>query len=296
MVEIKSMKSKEIFLPFMDGRYRVEAGLIPLAKDRLKKIFDFDEEFSFYRGRKQVSRNNLGETYPKDLLSQEKKCFVQRWMINRLLKEWPTFFQSFQKKNELHLNCALTNEILRFSSDFKFINDGGYEDGIDALAQQLQEDLAVWEINGRENRMALCHLSFPNGWDVRSKMGKNFIQTHTPVADFENLEAKEKNLVETMVFKGPYARFAWGLQAHSQLRKDPGERAIQFQDELENLYLRVERQTLSPLSEIKCSFFTIRTYLYPLRSFKKDGQIRKSLLKAVESMSKDALRYKNILN
>jgi hypothetical protein len=108
-------------------------------------------------------------------------------------------------------------------------------------------------------------------------------------------------MLESLVQKGPFTRFAWGIATDNRLNhhpiappdwdaKDWQGRTIGLHNP--ELYVRVERQNLIGLSAVNAFIFTIRTYFYPVADLTRMEQ--KALLGAVESMSEKALAYKGL--
>ena len=77
--------------------------------------------------------------------------------------------------------------------------------------------------------------------------------------------------MQAMMEKGPFVRFAWGMSTDRRLNHHPppppGVDAAawhgrNFNADRPALYMRVERQVLSPFSQLDASFFAIRPYFY----------------------------------
>jgi hypothetical protein len=69
-----------------------------------------------------------------------------------------------------------------------------------------------------------------------------------------------------------------------QVGKDPA---------LEDLHLRVERQTLQRLPKTRSLLFTIRTYVTPITKVTEDLEVAEALRTSVGSYSPDVAKYKN---
>jgi hypothetical protein len=110
--------------------------------------------------------------------------------------------------------------------------------------------------------------------------------------------------MQTIIAKGPFIRFAWGIATDNRLNHHPQApnetNPLEWQGRVfaprqAELYLRVERQTLHGFAHEGLVLFTIRTYIYDINwircNFPENLPI---LLSAVESMSSDSLTYKGV--
>ena len=298
------------YFPLAHGRYDVAVGLRPLGTDfgngpADRKTFLFDRNFPRYRQEKLRARAEQLEKYypPHAELSGALRNAVTRFLIERLVAEWPAFFRFDARR----LTCALTGDELEFSPNWDLTAQRTavlptYRDALDALAGNLQEDLAVWAREpggpyaegGPREWLASVHLCFPNHWAAADKIGRPFNTVHAPVAGFERLYRAAPNIVDGMVTKAPTVRFAWGLATDDTLNHHPQSdfKGRQFDPQHPQLFLRIERQTFSPFARENGSLFTIRTIFLDANDLTPAE--RQALIAALDSMSPDSLRYKGL--
>ncbi|MEE8428728.1 MAG: heme-dependent oxidative N-demethylase subunit alpha family protein [Gammaproteobacteria bacterium] len=90
-------------------------------------------------------------------------------------------------------------------------------------------------------------------------------------------------LVQSMINKGPFVRFAWRIATDTRLNHHPAPPAVQnvfdwrgrrFQTDNPKLFLRVERQTINRLPDVDAALFTIRTYFMDIKGL-QPGQLDK---------------------
>ena len=266
-------------------------------------VFLFDHDFARYREAKLRARaEQLEKYYPTHAqLSGELRQSVARFIVEKLVAESPQLF-AFDGRR---LRCALTSDELEFSPRFELTAQRtqavpAYRDELDALGSNLQEDLAIWAstpINGGGARewLAAVHLCFPNHWAAQEKIGRAFGEVHAPVAGFERLVRSVPNIVEGMVAKGPFVRFAWGVGTDDELNHHP-HNAFQgrtFDPSNPRLFLRVERQTISSFPTQSGALFTIRTFFLNCAT-DLSREERQALAAAIDSMSPESLRYKGL--
>ncbi len=293
------------YFPPANGRYDVAVGLRPLGTDfgngaLDQKVFQFDQHFTRYRQEKlRVRAERLDKYYPPHAeLSDALRSAVARYLIEKLVAEWPDFF-TFDGRR---LRCALTGDELEFAPNFiltaqRSVASPPYRDALDALASNLQEDLAVWtrEPGGTREWLAAVHLCFPNHWAAADKIGRPFNTVHAPVAGFERLYKAAPGIVDGMVTKAPSVRFAWGPATDDALNHHPQNefKGRQFDPQRPQLFLRIERQTLSPFPLENGSLFTIRTIFLDCAKDLTPTE-RQALIAALDSMTPDSLRYKGL--
>jgi hypothetical protein len=123
---------------------------------------------------------------------------------------------------------------------------------------------------------------------------------HEPVADFERIARAGDKLVEAMITKGPFIRFAWGIATDTRLNHHPDApagRTLERHDPEtlgSNVFMRIERQTLKGFPELNAALFTIRTTFRPVAEVARDPIQRDMLREAIATMSPEALLYKGL--
>jgi len=305
---------QNIYFPLEKGQYQVSPGLHAFGTDFGNGnadglIFQFDENFEHYRQTKLASRSeSLEKYYCMGELDPHKKSIINRFIVQQLCHESPELFSYQNQNNQHYLYCRLTGETLVFDSQYQLsevqADSISYTDGLDALAMQIQEDVALVEkpYVGHDRIIAL-HLCFPNHWAAKDKIGKSFLASHTPVPGMEKINQRAEQLLNSMLTKGPYVRFAWGLATDKYLNHHPLApegvdknlwQGRHFDPTDPQLYLRVERQLIHGFPAIDTFLFTIRTYFYDVARLKQSPARRQALQSALQSMSPETLRYKGL--
>jgi len=299
------------YYPFIVGQYDEKPNLFRLGRsfgngDRDSKILQFDNEFDAYRQLKLRARAVDYEKYVRDTLSRYDP---DTGLINHTLaviacSEYPEYFKKQDLESGWTLKCFLTGETLRFDEQDAYIDfvpsakDAGhfYQSGLDALASQFQEDICVVKKEGSSDRLVSVHLCFPNRWAPGDKIGKSFMEIHQPVGRFTETNPNASNLIKAVLGKAAYVRFAWGLSNDRILDHHPGTtRAFCFENDGDNLYVRVERQVLFGLPENNLLLFFIRTYYANCRELRHEKNTREGLANALASMNPELLAYKGLL-
>ncbi len=179
----------------------------------------------------------------------------------------------------------------------------------EALALNVQEDLVVIQraeapaasaTRNPSDRAAadtdaliMTHVCFPSSWPSDQVLGYSFRRVHGPVPGFADNPIAAASMVNAMVDRGPYTRFAWTVAADDQLDHHPtrGNQRAWQRDQTE-AWLRIERQVTVPFPDVSASLFLIRIYRYPLSSLSPDERAR--LREAIVQMPDSASRYKRL--
>jgi hypothetical protein len=306
-----------MYFPYQKGRYEVAPGLMPMSKDFGngaidQRLIQIDETYSAYR--KQFEANRGCEASSKyvclavDAEPAAVGAIAER-IAMELAKDYPAEVTYTKNGMTGIFQNKLTDEILEFTpNENKVVVKKGkiaYESAWDAIGAQIPEDIAIWRLkeDGSEMLEAL-HLNSPNHWAADEKIGKSFAEVHTPVAHIEKIVPWAVSILQGILQKGPFVRFAWGVGTDDRLNHHPFApagvdetrwRGRRFDPANPKLFTRVERQALLGFPEINRALFTIRTYFQDVDDLKKTHpDAVKGLIAAIESMSPESLIYKGL--
>src|SRR5688572_15095301 len=252
------------YFPPAAGRYEVKPGLVRFGRaldggEADSHVFQIDASFPRYHRAKLAARaERPGKYFQIHRFEPDVAATITRFIAARLTAEHPAHFSL--KGDQLH--CGLTGDNVPL--DF------------DALAMQVQEDLAAVSTEGEKHWLSAVHLSFPNHWAAEDKIGKTFALIHQPVAGMEQMNRQADSLVRVMLeATDGLVRFAWGVTFDDLLnhhpQPPPGARRVHaFDASNPRAFLRVERQTVWGFPAVAAALFTIRTYLYDFAEIKRD--------------------------
>jgi len=254
-------------LPFMTGTYTTAPGLTPLRAGQ--KIFDIDEHYDEYIDNKNRCREeDITKYYCESNFKDNTRKAVTNFLWTRINAEFPGKFSI---------------------GDF------------DHLVSQLQEDVAVVQLEGEKDWLTAIHLCSPNHWDPRTKIGRPFDGIHIPVPGIERTVRNYPVMLKMIVEKEVFTRFAWGIATDTRLNHHPEPRpgydpmqwrGRRMADENTEFFVRVERQNLIGLKDVNAFIFTIRTYFYKVAEF--GAEEKTTLAKAINSMTAASLEYKGM--
>jgi len=287
------------YVPFRHGRYEVAPGL---SQVRGGRGFELDRSFAGFRAAKLASRGRgLSNYYCTSDLSDGVRAAVVRFLLRRLAEEWPGLFRSESVDGRRHvLRCALTRETLTFNDDDDTLvgtdDVVGYVDAIDALASQVQEDLAVVSSAAAGRHwLSMAHVMLPNGWAPAEKIGGSFSAIHEPVAGMAAMNRRGEEFARLMVAaERGLVRFAWGVTFDDELDHHPSRPRTAFDPGRPRAFARVERQTIWGFPAVGAAVFTIRTYVYDADVFRRDPALRAALGSGLRSMSAASRAYKGL--
>ena len=176
--------------------------------------------------------------------------------------------------------------------------------GINALVDAsllVADDLAVMQPvksqDGREqlllNAAVVC---CPSRWMLSEKMGHNMLAIHEPVAKYaDHVGAAVDTYFQRLTVEKPVWRSNWIIQDHPALFQPqiPSEPLVKTPDEL---WIRMERQTLRRLPKTGGILFTIRGYQQPLPEYlSRSKKIAQDTRTLVERLPEDVAQYKSVL-
>lgn len=291
------------YLPFLTGKYTTGPALVLMeravnAED--SKIFQIDDDYQYYLQNKRDCRTeDIHKYYCEKILWKKTAVSVNWYIIQRLIKDYPENFLLEKIDGLWQLTNKKTGDEFRWNSENELMTGSVYLSLFDALCNQVQEDVAICQINRDEDWLAAIHLCSPNHWAPQDKIGRPFNEVHAPVADMEKTNKHYKKMFETLVHKGPYTRFAWGIASDTRLNHHPIPPAGINENEWRGrkageatYYIRTERQNIIGFPAENAFLFTIRTYFYDMDSLEPFEKA--ALLYALADMSAASLEYKGL--
>jgi dimethylamine monooxygenase subunit A len=294
-----------IYFPIENGVYSVAPGLKNLGNE---KIFQITQQFQAARENKLLARDERLSKYfcEKDFSLERKKTLAQ-FLIHRFVMEYPEVF-SFHDKA---LKCNHTGDEIHIDDDFSLTHFVSSEeilpkvtDIMDALALQVEEDLALVCKDSGRDFLALLHLCSPSHWAAEDKIGMNFFDVHAPIPGIEKVNRMADRLVETMIEKGPYTRYIWSFVTDKRLNHHPEApkgvdplvwkgRSFDKSQEIP-FYLRIERQVTFGFKSEQMSLFTIGISFLSGVEIKNNHHQRQELISALKSMTAESRVYKGV--
>jgi len=292
---IEQMPPPAIYRPYMDGRFTVRPGLRPLGKDfgngpRDNEVIQIDHQFPRYRQNKEQARERgLKRYHGYHNYSDAVRNAVTNVLVNTLLTEHPDLFH-YETRNHA-LSALLTGETVYLPPSCSTAHP--FENALDAIAMQIQEDIAVVSVS-QNNWVSAVHVTAPNYWTPADKLGESFIEVHEPVPNMDDTPKKIQNMIAGIVRGGRYVRFVWGLAPDDDLDHvdEPICENRTYHPTRNEFYIRVERQVLLGLPEASAIVFFIRTYIRPVAELSPEEC--RALASGLRSMTPEQQAYKGV--
>jgi len=295
------------YYPYASGVYDTRPGLYKLGTDLGNgmadtRIFQPDRYWKQYRANKEACRRENFDKYvcyhrqESDILGK-----IGLFIAEKLCQEQPQLYSTEEHGRYTIFSSTLSREHITFDPSGRLTDNCTYANLWDAMAFQVQEDIAIWQFDGERDWMSAIHLCAPNHWAPQDKIGSPFSAVHVPVAGMEKMRKRYQPMLKTLLKGGSYVRFAWGLSTDTRLNHHPVPppgidkqdwQGRSFDPDDPTLYVRTERQTLTGFPRLGAVLFSIRTYFEEVAKLPKKKKVH--LMKAIDSMSKDSLQYKGL--
>ncbi|KAI9043313.1 heme-dependent oxidative N-demethylase family protein [Aspergillus affinis] len=131
---------------------------------------------------------------------------------------------------------------------------------------------------------------FPNGFDTRKKLGLKLRDIHIPVPGYkEKLEKSMDRWFDRLEVGTVVRRFNWTVQPHNRLFASSGNHLYEgdevqhIEADIDQTFVRTERQFVHRLPHSKAICFSFKTYLYPIRDIKAEG-LGETLAQAIDGL------------
>ncbi|PPS46095.1 hypothetical protein B1A85_02310 [Chroococcidiopsis sp. TS-821] len=263
-------------------------GLKPL---QLQHWIEIDEDFAKELNYKdKLHREQYSDVFgclPESEAGQQE---VLELILEHLLQYFPNYYQ----QQDDHIVNKVTNQIWNLR-DFT-------KNSLDLAGRLVQEDLCLMQRNDSEYILTAGSVCFPARWRLSEKLGRPLMQIHDPVPGYaQKLEQPVNKFFDRLKPEFPGYRLNWGIVDSPELFLTQPHGCAAFGEDItaenagEKLWLRVERQTLRRLPKSGGILFTIRTYVYALKSIVRDRQIASQLAAVIQQIPQEMQIYKNIL-
>lgn len=306
-----------IYRPFLNGEYTVSAGLfkfgqaLPWREDGAGEshVFDFSEYGRFIASKAQAHRRALHEYAAEAGLTPELRGQALEFIATQAARDSGGFITwDGQMLRNTRLGWAARIEprwggvevVERFGAPLSSLVDHLQPlHALDFLGLNVPEDLALVARNETRDWLAALHVLSPQHWNPLAKVGRDFVAVHEPVAGSAAMNRTAPRLVDAVISRGPFIRFAWGVSMGDRLDHHPNapadqDRAAATHFDPDGAFLRVERQTLTGFPEASGALFTIRPITTPLKNAVQQPEHARQLAAALRSMTPEQAHYKGL--
>ena len=288
------------YFPF-DQQFNAKMGTFPLSEsDRLVEV---DEHYLHEISLKRQLLAELPTYYYQALPGYETAQWdVVEIVLQNLVQFAPDQFSLRQDGNHWQWANHLLNEETTFTFDDATTLPN---DPLDWVGRQVQEDLIV--LSGDDATLVAGQLCFANDWCLDEKIGLPFWQIHAPITPIvEPMMRAAQKLMERLPVGRPVWRTNWSVKISDQLDMTSRHTSVLKQtlaDRLptltpetigDQLYVRIERQTLTRLPRSGAILFGIHTYQNLLAHEAADPERAKRMAQVFSTTPPAMLEYKSM--
>ena len=277
------------YTPYMTESFRVAMGLFPLnPKDWIEPGPQMAAELA-------EKDRLLGERYREVFSVQPEAQESSQEVLDLLVAHLPARFPSLYQRVGNALGNAVTGQCWDLSQSALH--------PLDLAGRLVQEDLCVMKKDPDSDvyRLVGASLCFPTRWSLAEKMGKSLGMIHHPTAGYkEHLDSTMDRFFARMKVHRPVWRLNWGIVDDPALFQSTGHSRGGFRSDItvenagEQLWLRIERQTLRRLPRSQGILFTIRIYVKPLAHLLSYPERAAAMARALRGMPDSWLLYKSL--
>jgi dimethylamine monooxygenase subunit A len=211
---------------------------------------------------------------------------VATTLLEHLRRRWPERYADAVLDPDLHLLDAVARLV---PEDLVLMVERPIDDGVHDGANGVDGD--------RRLVFGAGSVCFPNRWDLRSKLGRTLAEVHEPVAMLnEQLAQPVDKFFERLTPERSFWRLGWGIVDTDDWYTplDGTAAARPLDPPPEQLFLRVERETLRRFALTNAVLFTIRTYVTPISMVSDDSSVTNRLADALAGLPAAVRLYKDV--
>jgi hypothetical protein len=281
------LPAQKIYLPFEGGPYRMAMALTTLSESRWFEIDDrYIEEMN---ERRQLLAEQHGDVFGAMPGSDAARAETLQEVVANLTAHAPQWFAYDGNV----LRNALTSET--------WTPNQPPCDPLELAGRLVQEDLCIVQQSTDGPIFTAALLCFPSRWRLHEKLGRPLSAVHGPVPHYADRLASPVDRFMARLKPGHIAsRLNWSVLDNPAMYQPTGKwreqqnTAITSDNAGENLYLRVERQTLRRLPRSGAILFGIRVHSYRLARAVAAPATASHLAEAVRALPEAVLHYKSL--
>jgi hypothetical protein len=273
------------YRPFLEAPWRLAMGIKALD---LQAWIEVDEHFVDQLAER---RRLLAERKAEVLAALPESWAGQEELLALLLDHLPARFPDHYRRLDGRIDNRATGE--------RFDLEAWRAAPLELAGRLVQEDLCLMQRGEDGYRLVAAALCFPAHWRLADKLGRPLRAIHGPVPGFgERLAAPVDRFFANIQVERPVWRLNWSLVDTPTLFLPPEHRGQAREAAAarpgEELWLRVERQTLRRLPRSGDVVFGIHTYVAPLAEAVDSTEAAQALAARIREMPEPMARYKSI--
>lgn len=271
------------YAPFTAGPYRLQMGLMALKPEDWIEIDDTLAATLIQK------RRLLAERHDDVFAARPDTEAAGAEVLELLAEHLPRRFPSAYPRMGTMIAVRATGEMIGLG--------GPGVHPLETAARLIPEDLCLMRRHGDNYVLAAGSVCFPSRWRLADKIGQTLDAIHAPVPGYEAaLASPVTRFFDKIVIDKPVWRLNWTIHDSPEPFQpiSPPPRPLAPTRFAEELFLRVERQTLRRLPQSGDVLFTIRTYIRPLGQVVTDAATARRLAEAVAALPEALRAYRSM--
>ena len=274
--------SLPIHQPYKNGKGGVDIGLKPIDDYSWLEIDNlFEEEIS-------LKKKLYKERKDQVLIAPSESINIQREVLDIVLEHLNEFYSDSYRINKDSVEVLKSNTIYFFKD---------FENPLELASLLVQEDLIIMQPKKDVFYLKSASLCAPTRWSLKEKFNLSLSEIHKEVPGYkEKIDLRVNNIFQNLPDQKIFERYNWSIFDSPELFQPIGSKTLVEIKNIdpEDLYLRVERQTLRRLKDSRSILFTVRVHVDPMSSILSDKNILMDLIKAIQNLEEDMKNYKVI--
>ena len=280
------------YQPYLAGAFRWRLALRPLDLAHWIEIGDdYDDEMD---AKNLIFSKNFSTANAFQPNTEDEAAEVLINLVEHLVATWPDWFT--RDGHDIVNHHRHERFAVEPSSDGQWA-----EHPLVTCARLVQEDFAL--LVEQDGRLVFGggSVCFPNRWDLNSKLGLTMSEVHAPVDQLnEQLQDPIDSFFQRLSPQKSFWRTGWGVLDTDELyqavdgtaAKSPALPLLGDPTTGDQLFLRVERETIRRFPKTNCVLFTIRSYVRPLSHLVDRPEDAARLAEALSNLPDDVRDYK----
>ena len=271
-----------IHQPYKDGKGGVDIGLKPI---QIESWLEIDNLFSTeIAEKKKLLKNKRSDV----LITPSSSFSIQKEVLTTILEHLQLFHANLFNINKETVEIIKTKEIYNHQ---KFPNP------LELASMLVQEDLIIMKQIEEDYHLESASLCAPTRWSLKDKFRESLSEIHKEVPGYEQKIGKRvdsifTNLPDDKIFE----RFNWSIFDSPELFQPINSKTLVEIRDLrpQELFIRVERQTIRRLEHSKSVLFTVRVHVDPITAILDSKRSIEDLITAISNLDLDMKNYKVI--
>ena len=271
-----------VHLPFKDGKGGVDIGLRPIEESSWLEIDHlFSDEIALKEKLYLEKKDQVLVTSPN---SQD----IQKEVLNLVLGHLKNHHNdSYELKTDT-IESKRNNHLYYFDD---------FQDPLELASLLVQEDLII--MKPKENIFYLdsASLCAPTRWSLREKFQQSLSELHQSVPGYKDkIDSRVNTIFKNLPDQKIFERYNWSIFDSPELFQPISNKSlVEIKNtKPEELFIRVERQTIRRLDYSRAVLFAVRVHVNPIKAIISNKKAIFDLIQAIKNLEESMKTYKVI--